>query len=175
MTQIILIGMKACGKTTIGQKLADKIRARFIELDEEIEKFHTKIKKEKLPVREIFKKHGENYFRKLETNSLSKLGKELKTNFVLSCGGGTPLFSNNKIILKKLGKIIFLNTDKNELLKRIIKTGIPTFFLYPENPEKSLDELLKQRIPIYNEIAEVTLEISKKTPDEIVSEIIKLI
>ena len=131
--------MKACGKTTVGSLLASKLKIRFIELDDELEKEHQKLKNEHLTFRQIFKKYGEKYFRQLETETLLKLSKNLDTaNFVFACGGGTPLLAKNQAILKKLGKIIYLKVDSDVLLQRIIKDGIPAFFADPANPQQSL-------------------------------------
>lgn len=174
--KIILIGMKACGKSTVGKLLAQKLGIEFIELDQEIEKGHLTNKKEKLEFREIFKKHGTKYFRGLESEILEKISREKKSKkFVLSCGGGTPLDENNQKILKKLGKVIFLDTDKEILLPRILKHGVPAFFPYPGNPKKSRDELLKKRKPIYKKVADKIVAFTNETPKEIVNRIINFL
>lgn len=166
---IVLIGMKACGKSTVGKLLAKKLGIEFIELDQEIEKVHLMNKKEKLKFREIFKKHGAIYFRKLESKTL----KNIKTKkFVLSCGGGTPLDENNQKILKKLGRVIFLDADKTVLLPRILKHGIPAFFPYPNDPKKSLNDLLEKRRPIYKKVANQIISFTSQSPEELVKKII---
>ncbi len=172
---IILIGMKACGKSTVGKLLAQKLVIEFLELDQEIEKVHLINKKEKLSFREIFKKHGAIYFRQLESKILKKISRE-KTNedFVLACGGGTPLNESNQEILKELGKVIFLDVDKIVLLPRILKHGIPAFFPYPDDPKKSLNELLKKRRPIYEKTADKIISFTNETPEELVGKIINL-
>lgn len=186
MKNIILIGMKASGKSTVGKLLAKKLGIEFIELDQEIEKVHLMNKKptfakalagkEKLTFREIFKKHGTKYFRGLESEILEKISREKKSKkFVLSCGGGTPLDKNNQKILKKLGKVIFLDTDKEILLPRILKHGVPAFFPYPKDPKKSRDELLKKRKPIYKKVADKTIYFTNETPEEIVNRIINFL
>ncbi len=174
MKNIILIGMKACGKTTIGKILAQKLSISFIELDDEIEKKYLSIKKEKLSFKEIYSKYGKKYFRNLETDTLLEISKIAKEkDFVLACGGGTPLKNINKKILKRLGKNIFLDVNREVLLERILKNDIPSFFPFPDNPKKSLDELLKKRLPVYRELAEFTLTIDKETPEEIVNKLSK--
>lgn len=172
---IVLIGMKACGKSTVGKLLSQKLGIVFIELDQEIEKVHLINKNEKLSFREIFKKYGAIYFRQLESEVLKKISQE-KTNesFVLACGGGAPLEENNQKIIKKLGKVIFLDIDKAVLLPRIIKHGVPAFFPYQNDPKKSLEELLEKRKPIYEKTADRTISFINETPEELVGKIINL-
>lgn len=170
---IILIGMKACGKSTVGKLLAQKLAVDFIELDSEIEKAHLMDKKERLSFREIFKKHGAIYFRQLESEILKNILLKKRTKkFVLSCSGGTPLDENNQKILKKLGRVIFLDADKIILLPRILKHGIPAFFPHPDDPKKSLEELLKKRKPIYEKIADEIISFTSESPEELAEKII---
>ncbi len=173
MENIVLIGMKACGKSTVGKLLAQKLGMDFIELDQEIEKVHLMNKKETLGFREIFKKHGAIYFRQLESETLKNIFQEKKTKkFVLSCGGGTPLDENNQKIIKSLGRVIFLDADKMVLLPRILKHGIPAFFPMPSDPKKSLDELLEKRRPIYKKAANQIISFTSESPEKLVEKII---
>jgi len=173
MKNIILIGMKACGKSTVGKLLAKKLGLKFIELDQEIEKAHFIDKKEKLTFRQIFKKNGSVYFRQLESKVLKDISKEKKIKeFVLSCGGRTPLNENNQEILKSLGKVIFLDAGKTVLLPRILKHGVPAFFPYQNDPEKSLKELLKRRKPVYKKIANKIISFNSESPEDLVEKII---
>ena len=73
---IILIGMKGCGKTTIGTSLAEKLQVPFIDADTEIEKTHRRETGEALSFRQIFKNYGAEYFRALETRTLQHIAKE---------------------------------------------------------------------------------------------------
>jgi shikimate kinase len=172
---IILIGMKGCGKSTVGKLLARKLAIDFIELDNEIEKTHFLNKKKHLTFREIFKKHGGEYFRSLENNVLKNIVRKAENNkFVLACGGGTPLNVNNQILLRQLGKVIYLDVDKKVLLQRTLKDGIPAFFPYPDDPEKSLAKLLEKRRPIYKKAAQKIIRLTKEKPEEIVNQIINL-
>lgn len=93
MKKIILLGYMGSGKSTIGQKLAQQLDLPFIDLDQQIEKQLEK------SVSEIFKEHGEIYFRKKEHEILHSL-LEQNTPFVLSLGGGTPCYANNHLALE---------------------------------------------------------------------------
>ena len=167
--RIILVGMKGCGKTTVGTLLAEKSQRSFIDSDTEIEKTHGREKGEAISFRQIFKQYGEKYFRALETRTLKHIAKEFgNTDFVFACGGRTPLQEENQEILLGLGKIIFLNVEKDVLLKRILAQGIPAFFPYPADPSKSLDELLTERLPTYKKLADITIDVSEGTSEEIV-------
>ena len=174
--KIILIGMKACGKSTVGKLLGQKLAVDFVELDQEIEKAHLINKKEKLTFREIFRKHGAIYFRQLESEVLKKISQEKKeSKFVLSCGGGTPLNPKNQRLFRQLSNVIFLNIDEKMLLPRILKHGIPEFFPYQDDPKKSLDELLKKRKPIYERVADKIISFTDEKPEQLVKKIISSI
>src|SRR5438552_5260001 len=165
--RIIFVGMKGCGKTTLGTLLAEKLQIPFIDSDASIEKMHEQERGEAIPFREIFKKYGEKYFSALDTKTLKHIAKEFgNTDFVFSCGGRTPLKEENQEILAGLGNIVFLNIEKSVLLKRILAQGIPAFFPHQDDPEKSLDELLTRRVPVYKKLADITLDIGEETTEE---------
>lgn len=171
---IILIGMKGCGKTTVGTFLAQSLAVPFIDCDAEIEKVCQQETGETLPFRQIFARYGEEYFHKLEVKALRKIAREgEKAHFVLSCGGRTPLNQENQEILRGLGKIIFLNVERAILLQRILAHGIPAFFPYQDNAQKSLDVLLEERLPVYRQCADIMLNVGEDTPEAIVSTILE--
>ena len=119
--RIIFVGMKGCGKTTLGTLLAEKLQIPFIDSDASIEKMHEQERGEAIPFREIFKKYGEQYFSALDSKTLKQIAKEFgNTDFVFACGGRTPLQEENQEILSGLGKVIFLKVEKAVLLKRIL-------------------------------------------------------
>src|SRR5205823_12863714 len=141
--------------------------------DSEIEKVHKQDRGEDISFREIFKKYGDQYFTVLDTKTLKHIAKEFaNTDFVFACGGRTPLREENQEMLSGLGSIIFLHVAKAVLLKRILAQGIPAFFPYQDDPEKSLDELLTQRLPVYKKLADITLTIGEETYGEVVHAIL---
>ena len=170
---IILIGMKSSGKTTIGRLVARKLGLRFTDVDAEVEQLHGQQKGEWLRFREIFKRYGKEYFRTLETAALRSLAAARHERpFVLATGGGLPLTEENRPLLKGLGIIVFLDVAQEVLLPRIIARGVPAFFPYPDDPARSLAELLAARRPVYGALAEITVVCHAESQETIANMII---
>jgi len=167
--RIIFVGMKGAGKTTLGQLFAKKMQVSFVDSDAYIKKIHNQERGELLLPDEIIKKYGAKYFSTLETKALKLIAKEFGSlDFVFACGGRTPLPMENQEILSNLGTIVFLEVEKGVLLQRILALGIPTFFPYQDDPERSLDELLAERVPVYRRLAHITIDASNGTSEEAV-------
>jgi shikimate kinase len=171
---IILIGMKSSGKTTVGKLVAWKLGLRFTDVDAEVEQRYHEQTGEKLHFREIFKRHGKEHFRNLETAALQALaGARGERPIVLATGGGLPLAEENRPLLKRLGVIVFLDAAPEVLLPRIIRGGIPAFFPYPDDPVRSLAELLAVRRPIYGALANLTVACGSESQDALADAIIQ--
>lgn len=110
--KIFLIGMPGSGKSTIGKRLAEKLRMPFIDLDTEIEK------REGKPVKDIFTENGEAYFRELESETLNDFALSGQT-FVMATGGGAPCFHGGIDIINAHGISIFLDVPIEEIISRI--------------------------------------------------------
>ncbi len=113
---IFLIGLPGSGKSFWGEKLADKLSVNFIDLDNEIER------KAGSSIIEIFRLHGEEYFRLIEKEVLESV-IALHKNEVIACGGGTPCFYNNIEMMNRSGKTIYLKTPISLLLERLKKSS----------------------------------------------------
>lgn len=141
---IYLNGFMAAGKSTIGPILANTLGWDFYDLDKVIEEELGK------KVVDIFKEHGENYFREKESEILERLSR--MKNIVVSLGGGTSSHNNNLEIIAKTGKVVYLKASPEALYNRLRnKRDRPLF-----NNENSREELkakiiqlLKQRSPYY--------------------------
>lgn len=112
--KIFLIGFMGSGKTYWGKLLSIKLQLPFKDLDTVI------VGKENKSVAEIFADKGEEYFRYQEKEVLEQIIQE-QDSFILSCGGGTPCFFNNIEIMKKNGKVVWLNTAIDVLKERLLK------------------------------------------------------
>ncbi len=105
---IVLIGMPACGKSSVGEVLAKRLGREFYDTDEMVEK------SEKMKISDIFALHGEKYFRDAETDVIKSL--ENKTGVIISTGGGSILRDENVRALKSNGRTVFLDRELSELL-----------------------------------------------------------
>lgn len=107
MENIILIGMPGSGKTTVGRLLAQKLGRPFVDADEEL------VKNAQRTIPEIFASEGEAFFRDLETEQLSLLGK--LSGAVIATGGGCVTCARNYQLLHQNGTIFCLNRDLSKL------------------------------------------------------------
>lgn len=110
---VVLIGLPGAGKTSVGEIVAQLMNLSFFDSDRLIEA------KQNRTVSTIFAEDGEQRFREME----SALLDDFKSgSFVLSCGGGLPMTPGNMDALLKLGKVIYLKTAVDELVKRLAST-----------------------------------------------------
>ncbi len=165
---IILIGFKSCGKSTIGRALAKNLQRSFADSDTLLEARHAKTKNENLCFREIYKKYGKLYFRELEQQVINQLGQ--LDNHIIATGGGTfishPLSPN----IQQNGKIVYLEVDPNMLLERIKAGGIPAYFKGPDL-KQDFQEHFNQRVPIYKQLANYIINVSHCTPAQAAEQI----
>lgn len=100
-SNIVLVGMPSCGKTTIGKELSKILKKDFLDTDCEI------VKKAGMPIPRIFEKFGEEYFRRLESEVIFEAS--MLNNKIISTGGGAVLNPNNTDNLKGNGIIFFID------------------------------------------------------------------
>ena len=149
---IVLIGMPGCGKTTLGRVLAERLGLQFIDGDEEI------VRREGMPVPQIFAERGEQAFRDCEAaavrESLAPLG-----GHVIATGGGAILREENVFRLKQNGILVFMDRP----LDQIAATG--------DRPLSSNREMLEQRYreryPKYRACADIVLPIGSDVEENI--------
>lgn len=163
MIRIVLMGFMGAGKTTIGKALAKKLGCRFADTDELIEQEQGRT------IPEIFEKEGETYFRNLETELLKNLQMQ-KESFVLSLGGGVPVREENRALLRNLGTVIYLETSKEEIIKRVSKNKNRPL-LQGGGLEEKVSTLMAARESIYRETAHVTVPTDGKDIEQLVSEL----
>ena len=169
---LILIGFKNCGKSTVGHALANKLHCEFVDTDDVLKDLYSTEKGVQLSIPEIHQTEGEAQFRLWETRALDTL-RTIDTTIV-STGGGVVLKSENIVLLKMLGKIIYLKANVEELLKRQNATRVPTY-LDENNPVDSFMQMYNIRRPLYETAADYSVEINDKHAPVIVEEIIQKI
>ena len=156
---IILVGMPASGKTTIGKLLAEKLKDYILfDIDSVIEKTNG------MKVSEIFAKYSEDYFRKLEYDTIKLVctGK----NKIISTGGGSFENPDNRATLLKFGKVFYLKSDLDVLYYRLSEDSSRPL-LQRENPKEVLENMLKKREENYKR-AHYTVDTAPMNEDEIV-------
>ena len=161
---IVLIGMMAAGKTTIGFKLAKKIKYEFFDIDSEIEKSENK------KILDIFKSKGEENFRRIE-EQITLLFLE-KNRSVISLGGGAFLNEKIRKKIKKNSYSFWLNWKIKTLLTRISKNKRRPLTLKMDNND--LTNLYKKRIKFYK-LSDFKVNCEEKNKNEIIREISKII
>lgn len=160
---IVVIGFKKSGKSTLGLSLSKKLNYRFIDTDRLIERtFDPKLGSSYF---EIYEKYGDHFFRKIERKVIHSLDGLSKT--VIATGGGSVLDQKNLQTLKKLGKFVYLYLPSDLLKKRIESGRSPPFLL--SDFEKTFD----QRDEIYRSIADFTINLKALSVDKALIEIIK--
>ena len=162
---IVLIGFMGSGKSMVAKRLAKILKRDMVSLDGLVEA------KEGRSVKQIFEESGEAYFRNREKEAVREAaGKEF---LVIDCGGGVVLDPQNIVKLKANGILIYLSATPETIRERVKnKKGRP--LLNVKDPQKRIDELLKERTPLYAQ-ADYTVVTDKKTVKQVGEEIIHLL
>jgi shikimate kinase len=156
----VLIGPPGAGKSTVGPLLAARLGVGFLETDEEVEEAAGK------PVGDIFIEDGEAAFRALEREAVASA--VASHHGVLGLGGGAVLDPGTQRLLAGL-PVVYLATGFAAAAKRVgMDTPRP---LLIGNPRARLRELLAQRLPIYQNLAAITVTTDERTPDEIAADV----
>ncbi|MEJ7737344.1 MAG: shikimate kinase [Chitinophagaceae bacterium] len=158
--KIFLIGYMGSGKTHWGKLLAARLELPFFDLDKMISD------KETSTIADIFSEKGEEYFRYLEKEVLEELANHHE-QFIISCGGGTPCFFNNIRFMKRRGLVIWLNTQVDVLVERLLKDK-NTRPLLKDIPDKELRNYILKKIlsrKLYYEQADLTVHEESITVD----------
>lgn len=164
--KIVLIGFMGTGKTSVGRALSRKLGYRFIDTDVLIEE------RENMPISLIFKKKGEDYFRKIEHDTVEEVSRS--NNIVIATGGGVIKNGKNMENLGRKGVIIWLKAESDIILKRVMTEGGKRPLLDVEEPLKEINKLLTERLPLYRQ-ADVSVDTNYITSEEAAQEIIEML
>lgn len=163
--RVYLTGFMGSGKTTVGQLLAARLEAPFVDLDEEIER------RTGLQVREIFARDGEPAFRRIEAEILRETLRHPEV--VVSTGGGTMVFEGNARLIGASGLSVWLNPPFATIVSRIGGLGKSDRPLFRD--EVQALALYRERLPAYRR-ADVTVDVAPgEGPEEIAARIALLI
>ena len=158
---IFLIGMMGSGKSSVGHSLSKHLTNTFYDLDKEVEKRFN------LSIKDIFSEYGEELFRKEENTLLREA--DISSNTIISTGGGIVLLEENRKILKN-HKTYFLQANIEDMYERALKRENDRPLLEGMNITQFKD-LYFQRKKLYLECAVTTINVDKKSIEDIATEI----
>jgi shikimate kinase len=160
MKNIYLVGFMGSGKSTVGKILAEKLNMNFIDIDKLIEE------KEGMKIKDIFEQKGESYFRELERKQIEAIVNQ--EGLVVSTGGGLGANLDNMNLMKKNGDVVWLDVSLNTVLDRL-KNDQDRPLL--KQPTEKIRQLFEERKNVYR-LANIRINADKKTPSQIVEEIL---
>ena len=172
MKPIILIGYMGAGKTTLGRHLAQSLEVDFIDLDWWSEnRFHKKIP-------DIFAEQGEDRFREVERKMLHEVAEF--ENIVLSCGGGTPCYSDNMEYMNTVAETVWLRATPDVLQTHLGMGKSIRPLIQGKTPDELHDFIVKslqQREPYYTQakhVIDINVIHTKEQIQEYVNQIVTL-
>ena len=163
---IVLIGYRATGKSTVGKILSPRLKIAFCDTDLLVEK------RMAMPIKEIVALHGWDFFRLKEKETIKNLTQ--KKAGVFATGGGVVLDQENINLLKQAGVIIWLNAPVRDIVDRLNKDAqskaIRPQFTTGNIAQETVD-ILQQRIPLYEKAADFTVDTTGKKALQVAEEI----
>lgn len=146
---IVLTGFMGAGKTSLGKAVSKILQVPFLDTDDLI------VQSEGMPVSEIFRTKGEDYFRSLETETVRSLGVR-EDRYVLSVGGGLVMRPENRVLLHRCGLVVYLKAGIDTLAGRLAHdTKRPLLHQGEGTLEEKIARILALREPVYEEAADV--------------------
>jgi shikimate kinase len=160
---IVLVGLMGAGKSTVGRRLAQKLGLEFTDADAEIERAAGKT------VPDIFRDHGEAYFRDGERKVIARLLESGPQ--VLATGGGAFMNEATRQNIAHRGISVWLKADIDLLMKRVRRRDNRPL-LKSEDPEEVMRQLIARRYPVYDQ-ADITVESRDAPHNSVVSDVIR--
>ena len=158
---LILIGMPAVGKSTVGVLLAKRLGFTFVDTDLLIQR------SEGCLLQELIGRLGTHGFCDLEAAHVCKLAAEQS---IIATGGSVVYRPETMDHLECLGTLIWLTIDLDGLVSRLEKLderGVVHL------PGQSIEQLYEERIPLYQKYAQISVDTSRKTPDQVVQSVLE--
>ncbi len=164
---VVLIGYRGSGKSTVGRLLAERLGFAFVDTDGLIEQ------RTGLTIREIFADQAEEGFRNLETQVILEVAGQDRQ--VISTGGGAVLRDENIQALRQSGKLVYLTASPDVLWARIfadLHRHATRLRMDPDTGLQQVRTALLLRDPIYARVADATVDTTGRSPASIVDRII---
>jgi shikimate kinase len=166
--RVVLVGMMGSGKTTVGQLLAARLGVAYVDSDEQVEAATGRT------VREIWETDGEGAFRAEEARALERAVTQPGARVVSVAGGGV-LDAGNRKLIASAGTVVWLRAVADTLIERV--TGAAAVGghrpLLAEDPEGTLHRLAAERRDLYEDVADVVVDVDDLAPEDVVDRILE--
>ena len=162
-SNIFLVGMMGAGKTTVGRALAARMKREFVDTDRLL------VDKTGVPVATVFEIEGEEGFRRRESDVLEEVCRE--NGRVIATGGGIVLAEPNRRLMREHGTVIYLRARLESLWERTRHDTSRPLLATP-NPKARLAELLKDREPLYREVAHLIVDSGPQSASTLVNRVL---
>lgn len=160
---IVLIGFMGVGKSSVGRRVATRLGHRFVDVDGMV------VAKEGARIPEIFEKRGEAYFRDVEAEAMRSLAGQ--AGLVIATGGGIVTRSENVAAARALGFVVWLTASEEVIHERVSRTNKRPL-LRTDDPRETIARMLAERLPLYAEAADFSIDTSALPHDEVCEQII---
>ena len=160
---IVLIGYRGTGKSSVAKMLAARTKWPVVSTDLEI------IRKAGMPVPDIIRKRGWDYFRDVESEICKQVGKKDRT--IIDTGGGAVLRKENVESLRQRGRMFWLTAEVTTVMARIKNNSDRPSLTGKKSYVEEVEEVLNERLPLYKAAADHMIPTDDRTIEEIANEI----
>ena len=164
---VVLIGYRGTGKSTVARLLAAKLGRPVVSLDQEI------VRHAGRPITEIVAEHGWAHFRDLEAQITKQFAEQ--DNLIIDAGGGVILRPENVDNLRRNGKVFWLRASVPEIVARIAGGSERPALTAGKTFTEEVEDVLRERTPLYESAAHQQIDTDARRPEQGAAEILRLV
>jgi len=159
---VTLYGFMGVGKSTVGKALSERLGYGFVDMDEMIER------RAGVKIKDMFAAEGEKRFRALEKEIAKEVAE--KDRHVIACGGGAVLDPENAEALRSNSVLVLLTASIDEIVERTRDSDVRPL-LNVDDARAEVEVLLRERMPLYLEAADLVVDTTGASPTQLAAEI----